>query len=90
VFAANAAWLVLAVIAFNLARAAASLTDQQMTKATTATRAHISLTARRQRHARPMAPLTKHEAPRHGNKTATGRLSLPLERKSAHVSSGRA
>jgi Transposase DDE domain group 1 len=37
VFTANAAWLVLAVIAFNLARAAASLTDQQMAKATTAT-----------------------------------------------------
>ncbi|MDP9823257.1 hypothetical protein J2S59_003066 [Nocardioides massiliensis] len=37
VFTANAAWLVLAVIAFNLTRAAASLTDQQLAKATTAT-----------------------------------------------------
>lgn len=36
VFTANAAWLVLAVIAFNLTRAAASLTDQQLAKATTA------------------------------------------------------
>jgi hypothetical protein len=36
-FTANAAWLVLAVIAFNLTRAAASLTDPQMAKATTAT-----------------------------------------------------
>jgi hypothetical protein len=36
VFAANAAWLVLAVIAFNLTRAAASLTDPQIAKATTA------------------------------------------------------
>jgi Transposase DDE domain group 1 len=37
VFTANAAWLVLAVIAFNLIRAAASITDPQMRKATTAT-----------------------------------------------------
>ena len=37
VFTANAAWLVLAVIAFNLTRAAASLTDPQTAKATTAT-----------------------------------------------------
>ena len=37
VFTANAAWLVLAVIAFNLTRAAASLTDSQLAKATTAT-----------------------------------------------------
>lgn len=37
VFTANAAWLVLAVIAFNLTRAAASLTDSQLIKATTAT-----------------------------------------------------
>jgi hypothetical protein len=36
VFTANAAWLVLAVIAFNLTRAAASLTDPQTAKATTA------------------------------------------------------
>ena len=34
---ANAAWLVLAVIAFNLTRAAASLTDPQIAKVTTAT-----------------------------------------------------
>ncbi|GIN05330.1 hypothetical protein Pve01_69880 [Planomonospora venezuelensis] len=37
VFTANAAWLVLAVIAFNLTRAAASLTDPQLARATTAT-----------------------------------------------------
>ena len=37
VFTANAAWLVLAVIAFNLTRAAASLTDPRPGKATTAT-----------------------------------------------------
>ena len=37
VFTANAAWLVLAVIAFNLTRAAASLTDPGLAKATTAT-----------------------------------------------------
>lgn len=37
VFNANAAWLVLAVMAFNLTRAAASLTDPQLAKATTAT-----------------------------------------------------
>ena len=37
VFTANAAWPLLAVIAFNLTRAAASLTDPQMAKATTAT-----------------------------------------------------
>ena len=37
VFTANAAWLVLAVIAFNLTRAAASLTNPQLAKATTAT-----------------------------------------------------
>ena len=36
-FAANAAWLVLAVIAFNLTRAAATLTGPQLAKATTAT-----------------------------------------------------
>ena len=37
-FTANAAWLVLAVIAFNLTRAAAALTEQpRLTKATTAT-----------------------------------------------------
>ncbi len=37
VFTANAAWLVLAVIAFNLTRAAASLTEPDLLKATTAT-----------------------------------------------------
>lgn len=37
VFTANAAWLVLAVIAFNLTRAAASLTEPDLAKATTAT-----------------------------------------------------
>jgi hypothetical protein len=37
VFTANAAWLVLAVIAFNLTRTAASLTEPQIAKATTAT-----------------------------------------------------
>ena len=36
-FTANAAWLVLAVIAFNLTRAAASLTEPRLAKATTAT-----------------------------------------------------
>jgi hypothetical protein len=36
-FAANAAWLVLAVIAFNLTRAAATLTGPALGKATTAT-----------------------------------------------------
>ncbi len=37
VFTANAAWLVLAVIAFNLTRAAASLTEPNLARATTAT-----------------------------------------------------
>ena len=37
VFAANAAWLVLAVMAFNLTRAAATLAGGALTKATTAT-----------------------------------------------------
>ncbi len=36
-FAANAAWLVLAVIAFNLTRAAATITGPRLAKATTAT-----------------------------------------------------
>jgi hypothetical protein len=36
-FAANSAWLVLAVIAFNLARAAGSQTESDLAKATTAT-----------------------------------------------------
>jgi hypothetical protein len=37
VFNANAAWLVLAVMAFNLTRAAASMTDSDLARATTAT-----------------------------------------------------
>ena len=37
VFAANAAWLVLAVMAFNLTRAAATLTGPTLAKSTTAT-----------------------------------------------------
>lgn len=37
IFTANAAWLVLAVMAFNLARAAATLTGTELAKATTAT-----------------------------------------------------
>jgi Transposase DDE domain group 1 len=37
VFTANAAWLVLAVIAFNLTRAAGTLTDNDLRRATTAT-----------------------------------------------------
>ena len=36
-FAANSAWLVLAVMAFNLTRAAASQTESELAKATTAT-----------------------------------------------------
>ncbi len=36
-FTANAAWLVLAVIAFNLTRAAASVAGPSLAKATTAT-----------------------------------------------------
>ena len=36
-FAANSAWLVLTVIAFNLTRAAATLTGEKLAKATTAT-----------------------------------------------------
>ena len=36
-FTANAAWLVLAVIAFDLTRAVATLTGQQLAKATTGT-----------------------------------------------------
>jgi len=36
-FTANAAWLVLAVIAFNLTRAAATITGPGLAKATTAT-----------------------------------------------------
>ena len=44
VFTANAAWLVLAVIAFNLTRAAATLTDTKLAKATTATIRHTLIT----------------------------------------------
>jgi hypothetical protein len=48
VFAANAAWLVLAVMAFNLTRAAATLAGGELTKATTATirRKLINIAAR--------------------------------------------
>ena len=47
-FAANAAWLVLAVVAFNLARTAAAITGPDLAKATTATirRKLISVPAR--------------------------------------------
>ena len=53
-FCANAAWLVLAVIAFNLTRAAASLTGPKLAKATTATirRKLINVPARIARSAR--------------------------------------
>ena len=53
-FTANAAWLVLAVIAFNLTRAAATLTGPQLSKATTATirRKLIAVPARAARRAR--------------------------------------
>jgi hypothetical protein len=43
-FWANAAWLVLAVIAFNLTRAAATLAGETLTKATTATIRHKLIT----------------------------------------------
>jgi hypothetical protein len=48
IFAANAAWLVLAVVAFNLTRAAATLTGLALAKATTATvrRKLITVSAR--------------------------------------------
>ena len=47
-FAANSAWLVLAVMAFNLTRAAATITGARLAKATTATirRTLISVPAR--------------------------------------------
>ena len=47
-FAANSAWLVLATMAFNLTRAAATLTGTRLVKATTATirRTLISVPAR--------------------------------------------
>jgi hypothetical protein len=53
-FAANAAWLVLAVIAFNLTRAAATLTGPTLTKTTTATirRRLITVPGRAARRAR--------------------------------------
>ena len=53
-FCANAAWLVLAVIAFNLTRAAATLTGPTLAKATTATirRKLINVPARIARSAR--------------------------------------
>ena len=48
VFTANAAWLVLAAIAFNLTRAAATLTDTDLARATTGTirRTLVNLPAR--------------------------------------------
>jgi hypothetical protein len=54
IFAANAAWLVLAVMAFNLTRAAATLTGPALTKATTGTvrRTLIAVPARIARSAR--------------------------------------
>jgi len=57
-FAANAAWLTLAVIAFNLTRAAGTLTGQStLAKATTATlrRTLISVPARIASSARKLA-----------------------------------
>ena len=53
-FTANAAWLVLAVIAFNLTRAAAALTGPQLAKATTGTirRTLINVPARIARSSR--------------------------------------
>jgi hypothetical protein len=53
-FAANAAWLVLAVMAFNLTRAAGTLTGPRLAKATTATlrRKLVHLPARIARSAR--------------------------------------
>lgn len=47
-FTANAAWLALAVIAFNLTRAAATITGPDLAKATTATirRTLINIAAR--------------------------------------------
>jgi len=55
-FAANAAWLVLAVVAFNLTRAAATLTGPELAKATTATvrRTVITVPARVASSARRM------------------------------------
>jgi hypothetical protein len=63
VFTANAAWLVLAVIAFNLTRAAATLTGASLAKATTATirrqliafPARVATSARRMRLHLPQA-----------------------------------
>jgi hypothetical protein len=54
-FAANAAWLVLAVIAFNLTRAAATLTGPALAKATTATVRRKLITVR---HASLLSPAT--------------------------------
>jgi hypothetical protein len=55
-FTANAAWLVLAVMAFNLTRAAATLTGPGLAKATTATirRKLIAVTAPVASSARPV------------------------------------
>jgi hypothetical protein len=55
-FTANAAWLVLAVMAFNLTRAAAALTGTRLAKATTGTirRTLIAVPARVATSARPL------------------------------------
>ncbi|GAA4996396.1 hypothetical protein GCM10023317_25990 [Actinopolymorpha pittospori] len=56
-FTANAAWLVLAVMAFNLTRAAATLTGPTLARATTATirRKLIAVPARLANSARRIA-----------------------------------
>jgi len=73
-FAANAAWLVLAVIAFNLTRTAATLTGPKLAKATTATirRRLVHVPARAARSARTSDP-----AP-------PGQLALAPRMASAH------
>ena len=58
-FTANAAWLVLAVIAFNLTRAAGTLAAADLAKATTATVRRKLITSRPDRDLRP----TGHPAP---------------------------
>jgi len=65
-FAANAAWLVLAVIAFNLTRAAATMTGPTLARATTATirRKLIAVPARIASSARPVTLLLPTAWPR--------------------------
>jgi hypothetical protein len=64
-FSANAAWLVMAVIAFNLTRAAATLTGPRLAKARTATIRRTLSRSRRGSHPRPDAsPCTYREAGR--------------------------